>query len=89
MLEVATTGAFERDVKRAKKRGRNLDKLWRVVELLQRGIALEPRYRVHPLRGEWRHFLECHIEPDWLLIWRADGNTLFLTRTGTHADLFD
>lgn len=89
MKVIRTTGRFERDVKLAKRRGKDLDRLWTVVEVLQLDGSLEPRHRPHRLSGEWRGAWECHVEPDWLLIWRSDGGDLILTRTGTHADLFE
>ncbi|MCC7167809.1 MAG: type II toxin-antitoxin system YafQ family toxin [Rhodospirillales bacterium] len=84
-----STGRFERDLKRAGKRGKRLDKLWAVVERLLKGDRLDARHRVHRLSGAWAPFLECHVEPDWLLIWHDDGDHLTLIRTGPHADLFD
>jgi len=81
--------AFRRDVKRAQKRGKNVDRLHRVVEDLRSGRDLPQRYRPHPLGGEWRGFMECHIEPDWLLIYQITEHDLILVRTGTHSDLFD
>ncbi len=89
MRRLKTTKRFERDLKRTKKRGMHLDKLWAVVEQLLKNEPLEPRYRAHTLSGQWRSFRECHIEPDWLLIWREAEDELILARTGTHADLFE
>ena len=88
-LNVITTRRFERDLKLVKKRGKNLDKLWAVVERLQSGDPLDPRNRPHRLSGDWSPHWECHIEPDWLLIRLATDDALVLTRTGTHSDLFD
>jgi len=79
---------FRRDVKLAEKRGKDLSKLREAILLLVEGSALPARCKDHPLGGEWKHFRDCHIEPDWLLIYRIDGNDLHLTRTGTHSDLF-
>jgi mRNA interferase YafQ len=53
-----------------------------------RSCCCPPRYKDHPLGGEWKHFRDCHIEPDWLLIYKIDGEDLYLVRTGTHSDLF-
>ena len=89
MRRLKTTKRFERDLKRTKKRGKQLDKLWAVVEQLLKDEPLEPRHRAHTLSGQWRSFRECHIEPDWLLIWRETEDELILARTGTHADLFE
>lgn len=71
-----------------KKRGKDLDKLKDVVEKLASGVSLEPRHRDHPLAGTWKNARDCHIEPDWLLIYTMDEQSLRLERTGTHSDLF-
>ena len=63
-------------------------KLREVITLLIEGRPLPPRLQDHPLSGEWKHFRDCHIEPDWLLIYKIDGEHLHLTRTGSHSDLF-
>jgi mRNA interferase YafQ len=63
-------------------------KLRAVIVLLVEGTALPSRYQDHPLAGEWKSFRDCHIEPDWLLIYKIDGDDLRLVRTGTHSDLF-
>ena len=88
-MRLLTTTRFERDLKRAGRRGKDLDKLWRVVERLLARQPLDPRHRPHRLSGEWSAFRECHLEPDWLLIWDQRPEVLILVRTGTHADLFD
>ena len=88
MRSIKTTRGFERDIKKATKRGKDLGKLWNVVDRLSRGEPLSPRHRPHRLSGEWDRFWECHIEPDWLLIWDETETALTLVRTGTHADLF-
>jgi len=83
------SGAFKRDVKRTDKRGKDMDKLREILRLLIEGKILPERYKDHPLKGEWAGWRDAHIEPDWLLIYRVEGNELRLARTGTHADLFD
>jgi len=88
MRPIRTTRRFEKDLKTAGKRGKALDKLWHVVELLQKGEPLVPRHWPHRLSGDWAPFWECHIEPDWLLIWHDTEEALLLVRTGTHSDLF-
>ena len=88
MRSIKTTRAFERDVKKAGKRGRDLQKLWGVVDRLSRGEPLSARQRPHRLSGEWNRFWECHIELDWLLIWDESETAVILVRTGSHADLF-
>jgi mRNA interferase YafQ len=80
---------FKRDVKLAEKRGKDLAKLKTVLLLLTEEKPLPAVYGDHPLRGGWKGFRDLHIEPDWLLIYRVNGNELQLARTGTHADLFD
>lgn len=70
------------------RRGKNLSKLYDVVEMLAMGEELNERYRPHPLVGNWRPFWDCHIEPDWLLIYRVQDDFVELYRTGSHADLF-
>ncbi|MBQ9430097.1 MAG: type II toxin-antitoxin system YafQ family toxin [Kiritimatiellae bacterium] len=84
------TNAFKRDYKRVKKRGLDLNKLKEVVAKLANGETLPPANRDHPLSGEWANHRECHIAPDWLLIYQIKDDVLVLTltRTGTHADLF-
>lgn len=72
------------------RRGKDLTKLRRVAELIIDEAGLAPRLRDHPLKGEFIGHRECHIEPDWLLIYRVDSsdNSVHFARTGTHADLF-
>ncbi len=89
MLIVKTTTRFLKDLKLAKKRGHDIDKLEAVVDLLQAQKPLPLRNRDHNLSGDWNHHRECHIQPDWLLIYRLDAQFLILERTGTHADLFE
>jgi len=82
--------AFKKDYKRMVKRGASLPKLNAVLELLMNDEKLPTRNRPHLLSGEWKGFWECHIEPDWLLIYDlADPAVLALHRTGTHSDLFE
>jgi mRNA interferase YafQ len=63
-------------------------KLRDVISLLVEEDPLSARYKDHPLGGEWKHYRDCHLEPDWLLIYKIDGGDLYLVRTGTHSDLF-
>ena len=88
MKQVSQTKQFSRDVKRIRKRGKDLDKLREVVRLLAKGIQLPANYRDHPLMGPWRPSRDCHIEADWILIYTADRDSLRLERTETHNDLF-
>ena len=89
MLTPVWSGRFKRDVRRAKKRGKDMDKLKAVLSLLIEQKPLPASYNDHPLRGDWSGFRDLHIEPDWLLLYRVEGDELQLARTGTHADLFD
>ena len=79
---------FRRDVKLAQRRGKDMSKLRELILLLAEGNPLPPRYKDHPLAGEWNHHRDYHLEPDWLLIYKVDGRDLYLVRTGTHSDLF-
>jgi mRNA interferase YafQ len=88
MKKVSQTTQFSRDVKRMRKRGKNLEKLQEIVKLLAEGTPLPPTYRDHPLTGPWHPSRDCHIEADWILIYTADKGWLRLERTGTHSDLF-
>lgn len=88
MKQVSQTTQFSRDVKRMRKRGRDLGKLQDVVRELAVGTPLPQKFRDHPLIGPWQPSRDCHVEPDWVLIYTADSDSLRLERTGTHADLF-
>lgn len=81
---------FGKDLKLAVKRGKDLQKLQTVIDKLANGEELEEKYRDHALTGNYVGFRECHIQPDWLLVYRIDETEviLFLSRTGSHADLF-
>lgn len=91
MLTLRVTGQFKKDYKRCKKRGMDMDLLREVIDKLLEERILEEKYRDHGLVGNYIGFRECHIQPDWLLIYRADKETLILTaaRTGSHSDLLD
>ncbi|HEY4516585.1 MAG TPA: type II toxin-antitoxin system YafQ family toxin [Candidatus Paceibacterota bacterium] len=82
-------GSFKRDFKRISKRGWDIDKLSAVVVTLRRAEPLSVHARPHKLSGEWLGFWECHVAPDWLLIYDTNDATVLLARTGTHQDLFD
>ena len=88
--EIVPSNQFRKDLKLAQKRGYDLDKIKLVIRTLADGDALEARYRDHRLTGDYNGFRECHIQPDWLLVYQIDGERLllFLARTGTHGDLF-
>lgn len=90
MYSLVYTNRMKRDVKLMKKRGRDLDKLIEVLDTLLKDDDLPDKNKDHQLKGVWKDFRECHIEPDWLLIYRKEENELILyaTATGSHADLF-
>ena len=90
MLKVVPSNQFKKDLTLAKKRGFNINHLSKVVNTLAAQKKLDAKYRDHSLTGEYKDFRECHIESDWLLIYRVekDALELFLFRTGTHSDLF-
>jgi mRNA interferase YafQ len=80
---------FQRDVKRLQKRGKNLEKLKRLIELLLAGNTLPPQYKDHPLKHGWAGYRDAHVEPDWVLVYSATDKTVHLERTGTHEELFE
>jgi mRNA interferase YafQ len=84
-----TTNSFDRDVKRARKRGKDISKLKAVMSKLTHEETLEARHRDHKLRGSNKAIRECHIDPDWLLMYHYEGAFIIFERTGTHSDLFD
>lgn len=86
--KISQTTAFKKDLKRQKKRGKDLNKLQELVKLLIAEEPLEEKYRDHSLTGNWADSRDCHIAPDWLLIYRIADSTLYLERTGSHRDLF-
>ena len=88
MKKVSQTRQFSRDVKRMRKRGKDLEKLLEIVKLLAEGTPLPANHRDHPLSGPWQPSRDCHIEADWILIHTSDKESLRLERTGTHSDLF-
>jgi mRNA interferase YafQ len=89
MLTPVTSGRFKKDVKRAQKRGKDMAKLKAVLQLLLAGEPLPAEFRDHPLKGEWSGFRDVHVESDWLLLYRVEGEELQLARTGSHSDIFD
>lgn len=90
MLEIQFYTQFKRDIKRAKKRHMDMSLLKYVINKLQACEPLEEKYRDHALSGEYAGFRECHIQPDWLLVYKIieERLILVLARTGTHSDVF-
>lgn len=90
-LKLIWTSRFKKEYKLAIKRGLDINLLDDTIRILASGQSLPEKYRDHPLSGNWNGYRECHIEPDWLLIYRIEESILVLTlaRTGTHSDLFN
>ena len=88
MKNVFQTSQFRKDIKRIRKRGKDIEKLKEAVRILSLGDDLDERYRDHAIGGKWSGSRDCHIEPDWVLIYRVSDENLFLERTGSHSDLF-
>lgn len=90
MYRIRPTTRFQKDLKRIQKRGYDLELLTEVIRKLATGEELPPKNRDHVLVGDYSGCRECHIAPDWLLVYEIDGDELllYLTRTGTHSDLF-
>jgi mRNA interferase YafQ len=88
MLDIIRTAQFKKDVKRINRRNFDIEKLKEVLGFLVNELELPQKYKNHNLVGNYHGRKECHIEPDWLLIYRIQENYLYLERTGTHSDLF-
>jgi len=88
VFKSVTTTRFDKDVKLSKKRGKDLSKLRNVMELILEGIRLPQKYNDHWLNGKYSNRRECHVEPDWLLIYKPQDKEIIFERTGTHSDLF-
>lgn len=86
--EVVFENSFKKSLKRMKKRGKHEEKLYAIMRKLANDEPLPDKCRPHKLVGNWSGNWECHIEPDWLLIYRLEEDTLILEDTGTHSDLF-
>ena len=91
MLTLKTTTKFKKDYKKMKKQGKDMSLLESVIDDLLNEKVLDEKYQDHPLVGNYLGFRECHILPDWLLIYAVDNNQLILTasRPGSHSDLFN
>lgn len=89
-LKIAWTAAFKKDYRRAQRRHLDMERLDDIIRALSRAETLPEQYKDHPLTGQWKGHRECHIQPDWLLIYRVEDDVLVLTlaRNGSHAELF-
>ncbi|EDM49175.1 type II toxin-antitoxin system YafQ family toxin [Marinobacter algicola] len=88
MLALKQGSRFKKDMKACRKQELDLQQLKDVIETLQKGEPLEDKHRDHGLSGHWNGWRDCHIAPDWVLIYRVEGDELELARTGSHAKLF-
>ena len=88
MRTIRRTSQFKRDVKQVQRQGKDLGKLKKVLESLVKDEKLSQKYRDHVLVGQYKGTRECHIEPDWLLIYELAESEVVLIRTGSHSDLF-
>ncbi|OAV73548.1 mRNA interferase YafQ [Bacteroidales bacterium Barb6] len=89
MYTLRMQGKFKRDLKLCAKRGYDMNLMWYAAEMLCETGILPPMYLTHRLKGKFRGYYECHITPDWLLIWYISGNEIVFVSTGTHSDLLD
>ena len=88
IYRLALSTQFKKDLKKARKQEKNITKLEVVLDLLSNGDELPAHYRNHLLTGNWQGYSECHIEPDWLLIYRINDDSIYLARLSSHSDLF-
>jgi mRNA interferase YafQ len=88
MKTIRRTSQFKKDIKRMEKRGKVFTGFKEVLTLLLFGVVIDTKYRDHPLIGQYAGTRECHIEPDWLLIYETTNEEIVLIRTGSHSDLF-
>jgi mRNA interferase YafQ len=88
MLIPLRSTQFKRDVKLAERRGRDMSKLRTIMVKLAKKEYLDTKFRDHKLTGDYENHRECHVEPDWLLIYQVTAKEILYVRTGTHSDLF-
>ena len=91
MYKIEATGRFKKDLKKVKKRNLNLNLIKSAISTLEKKGTLPLNYRPHLLKGDYKGYYECHIQPDWLMIWEKNDSLKLITliRTGTHSDLFN
>lgn len=87
-MKIVYSSQFKKDYKKVKKQNKDIGKLSVVTEKLAAKERLDAKYRDHPLTGSWKGFRDCHLEPDWILIYQSTADTLILARTGSHSELF-
>lgn len=89
MFTPVWTRRFQKDVRLAEKRGKDIESMRKVIASLLEGKPLEAKHREHKLHGDYEDCRECHVQPNWLVVYRIVGSELHFLRTGTHADLFE
>ena len=87
-LKISVSNRFKKDIEKLKKQDKDLSKLKFIIDILTTKQTLDKKYLDHSLRGEFKGYKECHIEPDWLLIYFIDDDILNLARTGSQSELF-
>ncbi|MGH7600068.1 MAG: type II toxin-antitoxin system YafQ family toxin [bacterium] len=87
-MKIVYSSQFKKDYKKVKKQNKNLEKLSTVIDKLAAKERLDAKYRDHPLSGSWKGFRDCHLEPDWILIYQTTEEALILARMGLHVELF-
>lgn len=87
-MNLSYTTQFKKDFKRVSKQGKDLQKLEIIIETLLNKKPLDQKFKDHSLAGKWKNHRDCHIEPDWILIYQLTSDSLILERTGSHSDLF-
>lgn len=87
-MKLRQTSQFKKDIKKQIKKGKNPDELTSLIKLLIKDEPLPPKYKDHALIGNWSDRRDCHVEPDWILIYKKTEDELLLERTGSHSDLF-
>ena len=88
MLKAIYLKSFKKEVAACIARGKNIEKLVTIITMLTEQTPLPPKHRNHKLKGNFNGYFECHIEPDWLLIYKKTKTEIFFTKTGSHSDLF-
>ncbi len=89
MREIVRKRQFKKDFQRIERTGRNMERIFEVIGLLQNEQPLPPHYRDHQLTGNWKNYRECHLGGDWLLIYQFTDELLILIRSGNHSELFE
>lgn len=87
-MNLVYTSQFKKDFKKISVQGKDIEKLGMVVDVLLSGNKLDTKYRDHSLGGKWKNHRDCHIEPDWILVYKLTKDSLILERTGSHSELF-